>query len=40
MDGTIKQMSFVSDKHYADLAVYLHDIRHKLNTTFFELLNK
>ena len=34
MDGTIKQMSFDSDKHYADLDVYLHDLRAKLTTTF------
>ena len=40
MDGTIKQMSFLSDTHYADMDIYLDDLRAKLTTTFLELLDK
>ena len=39
MDGTIKQMSFASDKHYADLDIYLDDLGAKLTTTFGALLD-
>ena len=38
MDASIKQMSYGSDRNYADLDVYLHDLRAKLTTTFLELL--
>ena len=39
MDGKIKQMSFVTDKHYEDLDVYLYDLRAKLTSTFVYLLD-
>ena len=39
MDGAIKQMSFISDKHYADLQFCLDDLPAKLTAIFLELLD-
>ena len=39
MDGKIKQVSFVSDKHSTDLDVYLEYLRAKLTRTFLDLLD-
>ena len=39
LDGTIKQMTFVSDKHFSDLDDYLEHLRVKLTSTFLELLD-
>ena len=39
MDGTIKQTSYVCEKHYADLDIYLDDLGAKLTTTFGALLD-
>ena len=39
IDGTIKQVSFLSEKHYADLDIYLDDLRASLTATLLELLN-
>ena len=39
IDGKIKQVSFISTKHFSDLDVYLEHLRAKLATTFLELLD-
>ena len=39
MDGKIKQVSFVSDKHYSDLDIYEEHLRAKLTTTILDLLD-
>ena len=38
MDGKIKQVSFVSEKHFSDLDVYMEH-RAKLTTTFLDMLD-
>ena len=39
MDGKIKQVSFVSEKHFTDLDVYLEHLCPKLTTTFLAMLD-
>ena len=38
MDGKIKQVSFVSEKHFSDLDVYMEH-RAELTTTFLDMLD-
>ena len=40
LDGTIKQMTFVSDKHFSDLDVYLEHLRAKLTSTFLAMMDE
>ena len=39
LDGTIKQITFVSDKHFSDLDDYLEHLRVKLTSTFHRSTN-
>ena len=39
VDGTIKNMTFLSDKHVSDLDDYLEHLRAKLTTTLLDMID-
>ena len=39
LDGTMKQVSFVRDKHFSDVDVYFEHLRAKVTSTFLDMID-